>query len=139
MSAPLPSLSATGWVDEPFKKADMILGHFFVAQASQSNLYKGEVSSLPALVQEHGKDPDLLATAVESNVSRLFNRYFGGTTPDTQVSVKVSVVDSSDDKNTRYEIRLDASVTIDGTFYSLGRIVDVENSSITKIIEINNG
>jgi hypothetical protein len=140
MSVPVPSLSANGWVTETFAKADILLGHFFVSESSQSNVYKGQVASLPGIVQKFGANPDEMAKAVESNVAALFNRYFiSSDTEVVTVSVKSSVTNANDDSVSRYELKLDVSVTINGQFYSLGRIVNVENSTIKKIIALNNG
>ncbi len=139
MSAVYPSLTPAGWISENYKKADMALAHFFVSQYSQSNLYKGKVSSLPYLIQQFGNDPQSLARQVESNVLTLFNRYFGEEDGNVVVSVNVSIEFPTAGDESRYEVRLDAGIAINGVNSSLGKLINVKDSTLIKITELNNG
>ena len=136
---PIPTLTSEGWVSEPYKKADFLLGHFFVSEASQSNTFAGNISSLPYLVQNFGSTPKEFALAVENNVTTLFNRYYVDTAGNTTISVKASIKNADDSSINRYELVLDASIIINGVNYVLGRVVDVENSIIKNISDLNNG
>lgn len=43
MSSPYPSLTATGWITDPVKRADVLLYDFFVANYSQSIIFRGQI------------------------------------------------------------------------------------------------
>lgn len=137
MGAPYPSLSSAGFISETYKKADRIMSTFFTSEFSQSNFYRGKISSLQYLVKSHGKEPNVLALKVQEMLTALFNRYFNDTLRES-VTITVTSKDVDDSTDNRYKLNVDAVLVVDSIPYSLGRILDVENSLIKNIFEINN-
>ena len=133
MSAPVPTLSSDGFVTAIPSKADRLLSYFFLSQASQSNAYRGKIASLPSLIQQYGNDDYSLRTALERTLTDMLGSYF------EQVSVTVTVTKGDD---TKVPGRMDVSVSVDvidnGISYSFGRLVQVLNSKIQRIIDLNN-
>jgi hypothetical protein len=126
---PVPTLSIAGWISAPVDKADVLMSHFFEAEKSQTHLYGDNVSSLQWLVQRHGNDPSNMSFQLRSTLEAYLNRYF-----DTaQVTVNVN-----DDGTPRYELQVYMQVVADGKTYSIGKLLQVNNSKIQKIINLNN-
>jgi len=133
MSAPVPTLSSSGWVVELAEKVDRLMAYFFVSDHSQSNIYEGHVVSLPYIVQSYGNDDSSIRTAIQQNLNVLLGRYFEQSTVDVTVDLPTS------DTDTRMTIRVDATVT-DGRYrHSVGKLITTVNSRVVEIMDINNG
>ena len=133
MTNPVPSLSSSGWVSELAEKVDRILAYFFVSDHSQSLLYAGNVTSLAYLVQQFGNDDLRITTEVQTQLSRLLERYFEA------ASVTVDVDHPVEGDESRLNIRVDATV-IDGKYkHSIGKLISTVNSRVVEIMTINNG
>jgi hypothetical protein len=129
---PVPSLSLDGWVTATASKADYLISHFFLADKSQSQLYKSEVSSLQYIIQANGGD--MVKTSVELRTALVayFARYFGPATVDTSF-----VQDSAN--SSKVTISIYVSFTDpDGHEFVLARLVDLLDSKIQKITDLNN-
>lgn len=129
----LPSLSEDGWVDDSSKIADLLFSYFFISDYSQTYCYKDKVSSLPWILQKCQGDMEKTSDLTREVLARLFSAYF------TNVEAQVSV---SNDINKPTEITLNIYVNFtdsDGKNYTLGKLLEVANLTINKIIAINNG
>lgn len=127
----IPTLDSAGWVGELKKKADKIVSWFFLTQKSQTNIFYGRVSSLPALVQASGSKPTILCSDIKSALDTILARYFKTFT--------VSVDRTDPDNTGMYGITVEVEITEAGTVYSLGRLISVTGSKINNIVKINNG
>lgn len=132
MSIPVPSLSASGWVEDIAEKADRLISYYFVSEDSQSTMYKGNITSLTKEIQEFGNDELELRRVVREHVERFLSRYFDIAT------VKVSTDKPAPADPNRTNITLDVIVTQDNVQYSLGRLIQTNNGKITQIADINN-
>lgn len=132
MAAHLPTLSSSGFVADIAEKADRLMSYYFVSDASQSNLYRGQITSLPAQVQQHGHDEINLAQAVRNELTAYLTRYFDMVDVSTRTDLP-----NVEDPN-RINLTVSVIVTQDGKQYSLGRLVSVLNSKIVEIVDINN-
>ena len=128
---PVPSLSAAGWVTDASGKADALLSHFFEAYKSQSYLYKDNVTSLQWLIEHYGHDSTELNIKITSALENYLGRYYDS------VVVSVEISDIAETSNTM--ITLHCSVIDNGTTYSIGKLLEVSDSSIVKIVTSNNG
>ncbi len=128
----VPTLSTSGWVGEISEKADRLTSYYFVSEHSQTNLYRDAVTSLPYQIQQFGHDEFELRQGVQGALSQYLNNYFD--------SVEVSADTSRPNPEDPNRITLTVSiiVTQDGVQYSLGRLIEVVNSKILNIIDINN-
>ena len=131
MGTKIPTLSPDGWVGDIAKKADYVLSWFFEANYSQSVIFRGNVSSLQYLIQQHGSEPVLLVSSIKQALDRLLERYFDS----FSVEVKEQDVEDSD----KYGVLVNATVTENGVSHLLGKLVSVQSSKINKIVTYNNG
>ena len=126
---PVPSLSVAGWVTAPADKASLLMSHFFEAEKSQTLLYGDKVTSLPWLVQQYGHNIIAMTQQLRTSLEVYLARYYEG------ASVEVT---PKDDGGTRYELQVYIQVTQNGKPYSVGKLLQVNNSKIQKIISLNN-
>lgn len=132
MGNQVPTLSASGWTNDVSEKADKLMSYYFVSEASQSNMYLGNITSLPYQIQQNGHNEVELQRMVQKELEGLFGRYF-----DTAV-VEVSTDKPLANDPNRINLRVSVIVTEGGRNYSLGRLVEVLNSNIQRIVDINN-
>lgn len=131
---PLPKFATTGWTYSLNEKADGILSHFFEADAYQSNLYAGNVSSMQGLVQQYNSDPVKLVSNVRQTLEQYLLRYY----PEGVTVNVTSPATSPTWQGSVYEITITATVTEQGAQYSFGYLVSAENSIISQIARLNN-
>lgn len=133
MANPIGTLSAKGWVNEMSIKADYLLSYYFTSQYSQSNLYRGGISSLQYHLQMWGNSPNALTNQLPEAIKNYLSGYFD------MVTATVKLVDPTSVDDGRMTIQLSVSVTQDGVTSSLGRLVSYLNSKIVSIFNMNNG
>ena len=126
--------STTGWTSSLNEKADAILSHFFEADAFQSNLYMGNISSLQYLIQQYNND----IVQLIGNARRALEQYLGRYYPQ---GVIVNMSSNGTDPSFtggELDLTISATVTEGDVQYSFGYLVSAENSIINKIARINN-
>jgi hypothetical protein len=131
---PVPSLSTLGWVTDPVNKMDLLLSHFYLSDYNQTYLYKGNVSSLPRIIEEFGTEINEVIRALQQTTQSYLSSYYDS------VNVEVS---SASDLLTDPRIAVDLTLTIgvrdNGTQTVFGRLLQSTNSKIDRIITLNNG
>lgn len=134
MSYPYPSLTSTGWITDPLQRADLILYDFFVANYSQSIIFRGQIKSLPYYIHRN-RDMSVLRDVLQTAITTLLNSYYDS----AEISIKISPIKNAlgiVDNEFTMDIQLSAIVIQDGKRYSLGKLINVENSSVSKISNI---
>lgn len=131
-TVPVPTLSSTGWVNQPAEAADKLLSYFFLSDASQSQLYRGNVTALPSIIQRYGNDRNLIVRETERQLGDMLSRYFDSADVTADVDNPVAGDEG------RMNLRIIVNLKLDGQTYSLGRLITSLNSTILKIAEINN-
>lgn len=130
----LPSLSSSGWVSEISEKAARLMAYFSTSESSQSYYYLGNVSSLPEIIKQYGNDDVQLKSVLQTRLQSYLIRYFDN------VEIEVTITENTTTSEAYgLNIQVDCTVTQDNETHSLGRLINTVNSSIMKIIEINNG
>jgi len=132
MGKPLPTLSSSGFVSGIAEKADRLMSYYFVSEDSQSNLYRGQITSLPKQIQLLGNDEQALTSRITKELERLLGSYFDG----VEVNVTTAIPNTQDPN--RINVTVSATVAENGQQYSLAKLINVVNSRIVKIIDINN-
>lgn len=136
MFTPVPSLTETGWLEDPFKAGGQLFAYFLESEYSQSNEYAGNIISLPYIVQQHGSHPSDLCNKINEVLTSLFSRYF---TTDTNIgSVTINTTHNASDDVSNYNFTIDLSWNVDGTTYQLGRVVTIDGSVISTVIDAYN-
>jgi hypothetical protein len=131
-SIPVPSLSSLGWVTDPGNKADLLLSHFFEAEKSQTFIYGDNVSSMQFLLQQYGHNINSLIANTQSVLEKYLGRYYDLAT--VSVTCEEADVDTSGDVN----ITIRCKVNENGTTFDIATAINVVNSKIVKIINLNN-
>lgn len=131
---PVPTLSSKGLVTQPYTKADHLFSYFLVSQASQTNMFKGHVSSLTYLVQYHAGDENGLKEAVRQSLFTLFNDFFETVAIDVEIKEPVSAAE----KDKRFDLRMVVTFNQEGKPYNMARLAFIENSRVINIVNENN-
>lgn len=129
----VPALSSSGWTEDIASRVDKLFSYFLLSEASQSNIYAGHVTSLPAILQENPSSTTLLKTEVEDQFSRYMSRYFD------RAEVTVRAEQNLETEGRGIDLRIEAEVEEDGKMYSVGRLISTVESSVMKIFDLNNG
>ncbi len=129
---PVPSLSGKGWIRDAKPKADKLMAYYLTSNFSQTNLFRGEVVSLPKQVQEFNSDPTALRDLIQDDLRRMLGRYFD------QVTVEVTTDRPNKEDPARLNITLSVFVTQEGQTYSLGRLIETADGQVSQIMAINN-
>lgn len=134
MTTPVPTFSAMGWVSAPADMADALMAHYFEADKKQTALYGSNVSSLPATIQKYAGDIVAMTAAIRNEFAAYIGRYF-----DTaNVDVKFTEALQNGNPTGNYDISLYCLATKDGKDYSFGKLLQVSNSKLSKVISLNN-
>lgn len=126
----MASLSEQGWVSDGKTILANVVSNYLLTDAAQSLLFSGSIISLPQTYYLHIHDPDAMASAVNSDLTRLLSYYFA------QVDVSAIAKQLS---GKQYAVALKVSVISDeGVRYDLARIMEIDSDSLRKIIELAN-
>lgn len=134
MTAVVITLDTNGYLTDVAQKADCLFSDFLVSDYSQSNFHVGQVKSLPYLIQAHTKDLVFLRNEVQRALYDLYDPFF------ESVDVRVSIEEPDPvmkQSEARVDIRINLIVRVDGRTYSLGRLINVANSRISRIVDLN--
>lgn len=129
---PVPSLSPAGWIKSPSEKIDTLLAHFFESMKSQTALYGNNVTSLADIVNKYGNNPIKLGTEIKLALETYLGRYY------TSATVTVTNDDGPSNLNGVITLKLFAEVVDGGTTYSVGKLLETNNSKVTKITKLIN-
>ncbi len=130
---PYPSLSTKGWIEDAPGVLDSVTANFFLTHPSLSVEFKKQIEALPILIQQFGHSETEIQREIRDSVTRLFGRYFD------KPLVEVVVDYPFPDDLTRMNVRLSASVESDGKTINVSRELELLNSKVVNIMEINNG
>jgi len=129
---PVPSLTLAGWKKEIREKADTLIAYFFYSDASQSNIYLGNITSLPKIIEQYGNEEDTIRSEMEEQMSRYLQRYFDV----VEVDVSVNIPENANDN--RMEIICKVVVGENGVKYDLSKLLKTSNGKVIEIIDRNN-
>ncbi|QVD49137.1 hypothetical protein LUCX_67 [Xanthomonas phage vB_XciM_LucasX] len=133
MSEPVvPSLSLAGFVTDIRTQIDKLFSYYLTSDYSQTTIFTGQVLSLQKHIQEFQHDNSQLTERVRADLSS----YLGSISDDVTVRVSTDIP-NPDDPN-RTNLTIEALVVKDGVTYSVGKLIEVQDTTISKIIEFNN-
>lgn len=133
MKRPYPSLSTKGWIEDAPGVLDSVTANFFLTHPSLSTEFRKNIESLPVLIKEWGNSEVDIRREIRDSVTRLFARYFDEPTVEVEIDYPFP------DDITRMNIRLSATVTSEGKLINVSRELELINSKLVNIMEINNG
>lgn len=127
-----PSLSLSGWTNNPEEVIDAMFTHFFVAEHSQSASFPEGVTSYPHLLQRYRNDPSALASATRDALFTYFSTQF------SEVDV---VVTPMDDVENPSKAAISIYVTLvdqNGKQHNLAKLGAGNTSYLDAFMAINN-
>lgn len=124
-----PSLSTEGWLFSITRRTSKAMAYFFISEYSQSDYYKGNITSFKKLVQLYGDDVLALRSECENALNKYLNRLF-----DNTAEVSVTVDDSTPD----VELKINATVRQDSVRYSVGYLLRTSKNEVLDIFDLNN-
>ncbi|ARV77226.1 hypothetical protein FDI21_gp055 [Pseudomonas phage Noxifer] len=130
----IPTMSMMGWTGTPHEKAAYMIGCFIAANYSQSTALYGKITTLQYLVKKYAQRLDQL----ENELRTLFEEKVNATFPGVATST-VYVRQTTEDNPAIWSISLICEITENGRVYTIGKLVQFNNSVMTKISDIANG
>lgn len=112
----------------------MIVTHFFVANASQSDIYRGSFETAQSILQAYSNDVSGAAVELANALNRLLRKYYD----DSSVSV-VSRMRDEATSNSVVEFVISGAVLDGSASYQLNKVAEAKNGTFLRFIEINNG
>jgi hypothetical protein len=128
---PAPVLGPSGYTTGLREKADYLTSWLFTTDGLQSNLYANTIISLPAIIQKFAGDIPRLCIEMRSALEEYYGRYYD------QALVNVSS-DSATTEGTKVTLKMGIEVSEQGQNYQIARLINIADSKISKIINLNN-
>lgn len=132
MGNPIPSMDSAGWIFDVPGKCDRAIAYYFTTEFSQSNMYFESLISLPQQVQAYGHNDAELVDNVQRELHLYLSAYF-----DT-VEVNATTAKPNPADPNRTNLTVDIVVTEGDVRYSVGHEIQVVDSKILKITQLNN-
>lgn len=130
MSTALITLDSTGIIEDPDQKIERILTYLLTTEASQSNVHRDELISIPDTMRRYGSDIVSMKSEMENILEECFRGYFDNTMVD--VTIKPS---ESDDG--RLNVIIQAKVEQNGKWYDVAKALTATNDTIKIVSEFN--
>jgi len=128
MARVIPVLGAAGFASDLTIKADEAMANFYIAQRSQSDIYRGSIASLSNIISQYGNN----RMTLEDEVRRVLNDYLARQFDEVTLDVSTTTTETSIDLQITAILR-DGNKSID-----LKHVVSSSNSKIRSIIDLQN-
>ena len=134
MATSIPTMSSMGWTSTPHEKAAYMIACFIAANYSQSTALYGKITTLQHLVKKYANRLNEL----ENELRAVFEEKITATFPNGGTS-QVFVRQTDPDNPSIFTISLQCEITENGRTYSIGKLVEFNNSVLVKVADIANG
>jgi hypothetical protein len=134
MTIPVPSMSTQGWVTELSTKIDLLLSHYISTDYDQSNCYRGNLSNLQYIVEQHSGDPLTTADEIARSIQSFLGRYYENVIAEAKFELE-----NPTESQTTVKITLALNFTEEGVSYTANRLLSFFNGKFKAITEVNNG
>lgn len=131
MAKSLMTLSTEGVVKEPLRLIDRLLAYAITTDALQSNLYRGNLTSIQAIIQDNQGDMEGLQRNLETKLRRYFGRFFD------DVEASVTIESFKEENGGKLLLRFGVRVVSDGIGYEVERMANFEKGLFKSIMAIN--
>lgn len=128
MARVIPVLGAAGFATDLSIKADEAMANFYITQRSQTDMYRGQVTSLSSIISEFGNNRMNLENEVRRVLQNYLERQFD--------SVELTV--SAESTLTSIDLQISAILRDGNKSIDLKHIVSAVNSKIRSIIDLQN-
>lgn len=132
----VPSLSVRGWKDEPGEILSSLFAYYLSTDYLQSVAWQGKLASFQYQLEKHQQNPGALRDAISTTFESLLTTQF----PEPgSVTVEVSIESVSEETPSQLEIKIEVKVHYNGMMYELAKSLETENSTVKRIVDLNNG
>lgn len=128
MESQVPTLTRNGWIQDSITKAQKLFIYFLHSEASQSNEFKGNITSLPHLIHLHGNSP----TSMVSNLRSALIQYLGKYYDDVVVEARH---DGSAD-NPQYTITVEITVVTNRERIGFGYLLQMSDKQLQSYTQL---
>lgn len=134
MSSPVgyPALSSDGWVFDDSIVADYLFSDIYLSDYSQTQFYKGYVTSIGYVVQENSGSVSDTVIALRTAINDYFSRYFTSVVVETE-----DITKESDGSKANISIYV-AYTDYQGNNKVLAKVLTTLNGKATSITEYSN-
>jgi hypothetical protein len=129
----IPTMGIKGWINATEDVADYMVACFMESNPSQLVFSRDQSTSLQYLLKENAGFPTELETKLQSALDKKLKTVFG------DQSYANVTVDNKPDDDTKFTINFTGYIITAERSYTLGRAVQIQDSRVVKIAEINNG
>ncbi len=130
MSSALITLDSRGIVEDPEQKIERILTYLLVTEASQSNVHRDQLISIPDIMRRYGNDTIEIKNAIEIALENCCAAYF------TNVLLDISVNPSSKNDGTLVVV-IQVKVEQDGKWFDVAKALTATNDVIRLVTEFD--
>jgi len=128
MTVKIPTLTAKGFVESIEDKIERAMLYFCTSEYSQSDMYRGNVASLPWLVYRYGNNANDIRQEVEGTLSGYLHRVFD----------EAIVTCVTEEKHDRINLQINAIVRDNGETRNVGYVIGTTNNKVIDVFDINN-
>lgn len=128
MSKVIPVLGSKGFVKDLLVMVDEAMTNFYLSQRSQSDSWRGNITSLSDLIRLHGNDARDLKTHAQLALDSYFGRQF------VYVDLKIDVIDNQ----TSLDLQIDAILGNGVDQVNVAHVIMSKDSVIKSIIDLQN-
>ncbi len=128
MARVIPVLGAAGFATDLTIKADEVMSNFYITQRSQTDLYRGQVTSLSSIVSQFGNNRLELENEVRLRLQNYLDRQFDSAELDVSALSTPSGID----------LQISAILRDGDKSIDLKHVVSSANSKIRSIIDLQN-
>lgn len=129
MAKLLATLDPEGFVGNPAAVASKLTVYFYLANYSQSTMYRGSVASLAYLMALHTDQPTQLCRSIESTLSSYLKQWFD----DLDITVEIE-----NEQASRLNLILSAIVRDDGKTYEFKHLITTSGTQLSKVLDLVN-
>jgi hypothetical protein len=129
----IPTMSIKGWIDHPEDKADYVISCFMESNYSMSVLHRDQNISLQYLLKVYANRMLDLETRLQDELDAKLKASF-----NEQSNANVTVVEDPENPN-QYTINFTGYVVTAEKTFTVGWMVQFQDSRVLKIAKLNNG
>lgn len=127
----VPTLSTHGFVNDPITKFEFLISHFFLADYNQTYLYRGNVTSLPRIIESNGENISAVISDLKSQLDRYLGRYYDASNTNVDLTDPTS-------ESSNVSLSISITVTDKGTQNTFTRLLQTLNGKVQSLTKINN-
>ncbi|WDS62375.1 hypothetical protein [Pseudomonas phage D6] len=129
----IPTMGLKGWIDHPEDKADYIIACFMESNYSMTVSHRDQNISLQYLLKEYANRMLDLETRLQKELDDKLKAAF-----NADSYANVTVIEDTD-KPSQFTINFTGYVVTDSKTFTVGWMVQFQDSRVLKIAKLNNG